>query len=905
MVSFPRFDRLLSLNVMAFLSLSAVAWAGAARTVQFPEDSGYVNITKAPYLAVGDGKMDCTEIFQKALDADRRIFVPAGTYLVSDIVHWGLNEPEAKRKIIQGENRDKVIIKLKDKAAGYDQIDRPKEVLRMSSRGDLAGPANAFRNALFDLTIDVGHGNPGAIGVLFYAHNQGSMEHIRIVSPSVDSGLVGVDMYRGLTGPALLKDITVEGFEYGMRVGGTVRQLTFSEIYLKNQRRYGIYNDNNVLAIEDLVSENKVPALHNRANWGFFTLINATLTGGAAEANALENINGRFFVRNLKTAGYGQAILNRGTKVAGPNVEEYVSDEPIRLLPAGDKSLNLPIEKTPESLEESPDKWVSVLKFGPPRESSFDVRGKPRAVLDYSEVIQRAIDSGARTIYFPPLSKVKGEQQEYWIQKTVLLRGKVERIIFMDASLQMRTGEAPAFKIVDGEAPQVILERFAHGYGGDENNFEVETNRKVIFKNCIPGNIKATNATLFFEDVCLGHSSFKNCTVWARQLNPEPKEGTMVDNDGGTVWIMGIKTEQNPVIFHSRNGAKTEVLGGMVYANAGYKRGPMIVTENSQATFSLASCCHNGFPFNITAQEERGQETAKLLQSKSWARDGWGVALPLYVAVPKEGGKVTYPNLVTGNIITDLAVDGPMPPPIPLGPDGKELPPNPPPRPVTFDPLELAKMSNDNDGGVPPASRVDPAGAEQKPAPVEKIPANLSKEERAALAAKAKEEKKANSDAAKAASKAYEEAQSKAYEPYRYTASQRFSLHRNLVEGEIYIANRQYIIRALPKILEGGDFIRVNTDLNKTADPAKPLLSFKITEDAAIFITQQQEGFEVTGEKIEYDYSLNWPPTRMDPTPWASAFLKQDPIFKKAFKAGETVSLLPGTSIVVAQPLNK
>ena len=56
--------------------------------------------------------------------------------------------------------------------------------------------------------------------------------------------------------------------------------------------------------------------------------------------------------------------------------------------------------------------------------------------------------------------------------------------------------------------------------------------------------------------------------MWAHQLNPE-NQVEHVLNDGGQLWVLGLKTENpgsqgvNPsTILESRNGAKSEVLGG-------------------------------------------------------------------------------------------------------------------------------------------------------------------------------------------------------------------------------------------------------------------------------------------------------------------------------------------------------
>ena len=64
----------------------------AAQNVVFPSDSGVIDVTKSPYNAIpNDGKDDTTAI-QRALsqeaNGNRIIYLPNGTYLVSDRLNW-------------------------------------------------------------------------------------------------------------------------------------------------------------------------------------------------------------------------------------------------------------------------------------------------------------------------------------------------------------------------------------------------------------------------------------------------------------------------------------------------------------------------------------------------------------------------------------------------------------------------------------------------------------------------------------------------------------------------------------------------------------------------------------------------------------------------------------------------
>jgi hypothetical protein len=99
-----------------------------ARSVEFPDDAGVVNVTDAPYNAAGDGTTDDTAAIQAALDdypsANKIIYLPDGTYLVSDTIEWpdggesGGGDDE-KRTILQGQSRANTTIVLEDDAEEF------------------------------------------------------------------------------------------------------------------------------------------------------------------------------------------------------------------------------------------------------------------------------------------------------------------------------------------------------------------------------------------------------------------------------------------------------------------------------------------------------------------------------------------------------------------------------------------------------------------------------------------------------------------------------------------------------------------------------------------------------------------------------------------------------------------
>ncbi|MDJ0732788.1 MAG: glycosyl hydrolase family 28-related protein [Nostocaceae cyanobacterium] len=576
--------------------------------IVFPEDGGIINVKAAPYNAKGDGVTDDTAAIQAALsdypNGNKIIYLPNGTYLVSKQLQWPDSSNggwKHKRTILQGQNRSKTIVKLKDKATDFTNPARPKSVIWTGTR-----PAQRFRNAIRNLTVDTGKGNRGAIGIQYIANNQGSIRNVTIKSGD-GQGLVGLDLrYTDEVGPCLIKNLQVIGFERGIYTGNKVNSQTFENIILQNQRQYGLYNGGQVISIRNLTSINTVPAVYNAA--GLVTLLDANLVGTDKASNQAAITNkSTLFARNIKTYGYQMAIKNRnGTRknATAAKITEFVSHPIQNLFSTPAKSLNLPIKDTPIVPWDALDKWVSPTKFG----------AIPDDRKDDSAAIQAAIDSGKTTVYFP--------NGTYNIDRTIYIRGNVKRIIGLEARIR----GSGMFKFTDGSSPLVIMERLDGNGGGIIH----ASNRTLVLSSMGVANYSNTGSgELYIEDVASGPWTFNQQKVWARQLNVE-NPTTKITNNGGTLWILGLKTERGGIVVDTKSDGKTEVAGGFIYSTSGPKQTPMFTNQDSSVSLTVSECNFNRNYFTTLVMEKRDRQRKTLNRGDALRNRCNGSTIPLY-----------------------------------------------------------------------------------------------------------------------------------------------------------------------------------------------------------------------------------------------------------------------------------
>ena len=602
----------LSLSILVGLvSISIPAITTPAQQSQisaqkvFPSDFNMNNV-KTNYGAKGDGFTDDTGAIQAAL-ADGRttsmdyngrpkaIYFPAGTYLVKDTLEW-----QGCCLSLQGQGKGISIIKLKDSAGGFGDRNAPKAVIKTPS-GNMS-----FRQNIADLSVNTGNNNPGAKGIDYIANNTGSIQNVSIIAGD-GAGKVGLDMSRQWPGPCLIKNLQVDGFDYGIYTKQAEYSPTFENITLNNQNIVGIRNEGNTIAIRQLNSNNKVPAIQNQDTGGSVILSGGNFQGGLSTTSAIEN-KGYLYAKDVITQGYQSAIANKGTVVAGTSQSEYLSDKVYSLFDSPQKSLNLPVEETPTFEDANLANWGKFV---------------PKWYGDTGS-LQSLLNSGASTIYFP-----YGIYFSY-DRKVVTVPSTVKRIVGFSSVVN---GGGIVFRVESNTDQPLIIEQFGYGI-----SVEHASARSVVIKN---GKYQYSDSSgggkLFLEDVGLKQLILNYPhNVWARQLNVESLDAarTKIENKGGNLWILGIKTEGKGTVINTSAGGKTELLGSLVYPVQDFtaeekKQAAFINNESSQSLIYSLSVYGANKNYDIQVEETRNGVKRQLLSKDIPGK------MPLFVGYQK------------------------------------------------------------------------------------------------------------------------------------------------------------------------------------------------------------------------------------------------------------------------------
>jgi hypothetical protein len=516
-----------------------------------------------------NGRPLTDEFVAKAPAGAYIIYLPNGVYRVSDTLTYsgparfpvterGGENPNDKFDTFVGikyigETRDGAIIRLAPNASGFADATAPKAVVQFVrpevTFNNFACDAHGCRN----LTIDVTN-NRGAVGIAYWSANSGIITNI-LIRADDNAGYSGIRVPIAVWA-GYLQDITIEGFDYGIKSEGqpVASAPVLEYLSLVKQRIAGISIARTSVTIRNLAVSGGATAVELTGPSTQVIILDSDLSGGTSSNHAIRQVAGSHLImRNVKTAGFAGAVAEGSvTKLALGTALDY-SSLAVQYTRAGQKALNLPIKEAPVALYD-PDvtKWV--------KPTGFD-----------QAAVQAAFSSGKPIVYFP-------SNTEYvWGDVNVPASTKI---------IDGMGGELRGKIIIAESSPDPL-------FVCDTRLLDIDnrSNRTIVLYSTLFGSaLKNTIAGTEWYLCCVAPnnvSNLRSASVWGRWINIE---GTGTFTITNCTWMqMGYKTERqrdNPCIIISES-SKFEILGGTV--GVGIEMPVLSVDASSQVSAVMNS----------------------------------------------------------------------------------------------------------------------------------------------------------------------------------------------------------------------------------------------------------------------------------------------------------------------------
>jgi len=605
-------------------------------TKAFTENGGpVINLKNAPYNATGDGVTDDTAAFVAVMDyiyteiaagrnPKKTIYLPTGTYLVSDTIIYSASKATLNsfcRVRWVGQNRQNTTIKLKNNSAGFGSVTTPKAVLAWARAGYTQQGNIMWSNLLRNLTVDTGSGNPGAIGVVFMGANGCSMDNVTVRSGD-GQGYAGFGFVTGVWSiQGHFSDLTVQGFAHGIRCDHVPEtQPTFEYLTLTGQTVAGIQVSRAAANFRKVNSTNTVPGLVVNGDGAQVVVLDSNFGGGAAGNAALtvtDTTKHQLFARNVTASGYGTTISVNGSAVATGNIGEYMTGAVYQFDPnIRPQSLNLPVSEMPLVPWES-----NVANWTTPE----DYTGTD------AQKIQAALNSGKPAILFPKTYSVT-------TGSAFTVPATVKQMDFMHQESTINIG----FNVNAASSEPLFIE-----HSNNKMPITISQPRTLVARYCgMRYSVTTTSpvvahisnaATLAGGNL----SSFcpPNSTIYARSINEEQRTSTNFIVSGGTMWVLGWKTEADRIAFEVKNSGSLEVLGGYQNFAATTDTGnPVLLNNESHASYIGTNFMSRNYVQAVW--EILGGVTYKSIWSDFPARNtgnGRNYFVPMYVGYDDPG----------------------------------------------------------------------------------------------------------------------------------------------------------------------------------------------------------------------------------------------------------------------------
>ncbi len=170
----------------------------------------------------------------------------------------------------------------------------------------------------------------------------------------------------------------------------------------------------------------------------------------------------------------------------------------------------------------------------------------------------------------------------------------------------------------------LVIEQFGYGL-----KVEHHGSRPIVVKDGLISYSSTPGAgNLFMDDVETAPFVVQaGQHLWARQLNMEGN-GTKLANQGGSAWVLGLKTEGVGIVVDTSLGGQSEILGSLIYPSTAVSPTDIAFrSSNANASYLYSEsvyCASCGY--SIQVQETCSSKTGQVTSNPSTA-----FRMPLFV----------------------------------------------------------------------------------------------------------------------------------------------------------------------------------------------------------------------------------------------------------------------------------
>ncbi len=616
-------------RILLFISLLSFSYINTfGQNIYLPNDTSCViNVKMPPFNATGNGFTDDTEAIQAAIYASiggensKVVYFPEGTYLISEPLNLGL--PDGTSTVagpwLKGESQYSAVLKIDDGNSAFESgiSDEYIGILNVSCNNPFIPFAGhkSIENIGFYL------GNNATACAINMCGQSNFIKNVRIKGEGVGAGIcLGNEQF---SSSGLVMQTTLKNTDVGIYCSNDLSNYTLTEVLCIGLND-GIVLDEAMVCIDNLVAlETRgigIKALDTLTN---FSILNSTFqfTEAAKQSGNIFSYH-NFYARNINLVN--SPTITATSPIYGVFDGDTTKIEELYTAPVFKSQstdyegmLGIPIKTSQRTLYDSNmDNWVSVADFGADPSDNLDDSVAIQAAMDF------AADNGKTTVYFPGCGQFSGESYKL-INQYVSIRGTVETLI----GLGYAYIEGNGFIVNQNVSPAFT---FKHLYGLNINapvtyeNFDV--NKTVVFEDTGGIVLVSGSGTAFVNN----HTGFMGnanafSDVYGRSLsnyllNPaDYSEGYIsLVNQEGRMWLSGVRAEHPYSILASMNGAKTEIVGGLVMPNYLPDAPPLFITTESEMTianFKVRGLAANGGTQQYTYDLQQGVNVGNMFHT--------------------------------------------------------------------------------------------------------------------------------------------------------------------------------------------------------------------------------------------------------------------------------------------------